>query len=78
MTAFAADPGADVAGRLGLEVERRPYFALLAAGGLGWLLAGGLALRVLPGLLSLGIRVALVCALPTLTALVREVASPDP
>lgn len=72
-----ADPWADAAERLSREVMRRPYLSLLAAGGFGCLLAGDLALRMLPGLANLGVRLAVATALPTLADVLREFASPD-
>ncbi|MEX2205472.1 MAG: hypothetical protein WEF50_04505 [Myxococcota bacterium] len=72
-----ADPWADTANRVREEVVRRPYVALLVGGGIGGLLAGVVVPRTLPGALSLGLRLALASTLPTLTKLVREVASPE-
>ena len=79
MSTPADDPWAEAAKRLRQWVARRPYLSVLAGGGVGWFLAGSLGLRMLPGLVSLGARVAVASALPTLTDIVREgVSSPDP
>ena len=72
-----AEAWADAATRLRHEIVRRPYLALLAGGGVGWLLAGSFALWALPGLVNLGIRVAVLSTLPTLAEVVSEVVSPD-
>jgi len=71
------DAWEDAATRLRQEVARRPYLALIAGGGVGCLLAGSFALWALPGLVNLGIRVAVASTLPTLAEVVREVVSPD-
>jgi hypothetical protein len=77
MSAPAIDPWIDAAERLSREVRRNPYLSLLAAGGLGCLLAGGFARRHLPGLAKLGARAALASALPALASLVREATAPE-
>ena len=73
----AEDPWADAAKRVREGVARHPYLAVAAAGGVGCFLAGGLALRLLPGLLRVGVRVAVASALPTLVQVARAVASPE-
>jgi hypothetical protein len=75
MAAPDADPWVETANRVREEVVQRPYLALLVGGGIGCLLAGGVVLRALPGVVSLGLRVALASTLPTLTEIIREVAS---
>ena len=77
MAVSVADEWADTATHLRKEVARRPYLALLAGGGLGWVVAGSFALWVLPGLVNLGFRVAVASTLPTLAVVVSEVVSPD-
>ena len=77
MTAPAIDPWAEATERLRFEIARYPYLSILAAGGLGCLLAGDLALRLLPGLASLGARVALATVLPTVADALRELAAPE-
>ena len=77
MSKAAADPWTDAAERLSREVARRPYLSLLAAGSFGCLLAGDLALRLLPRIANLGVRLAVATALPTLADVLREVTSPD-
>jgi hypothetical protein len=59
------------------EVARRPYLALLAAGGLGSLLAGGHALRILPRWLESEIRLAIATTLPAFAELGREISAPE-
>ena len=77
MSAPAADPWSDAAERLSREVARRPYLSLLAAGGLGCLLAGDLALRLLPGLANLGVRLAVATALPGLAQVLYPAGGPE-
>ncbi len=77
MSTAAAAPWADATERLARGVESHPYLTLLAAGGLGCLLAGGVARRLLPELAGAGLRVALAAALPGLASVLRD-AGPQP
>ena len=72
----SGDLWTEVANRMRDEVARRPYVTLLAGGGLGCLLAGGLALRVLPGLVDLGVRLVVATALPALARVATDPPSP--
>jgi len=67
----------DIPDRLRGEVVRRPYVALLAAGGVGCLLARGLPMRLLPRLVDIGLRLAIAAALPGLVQAVSEPSPPE-
>ena len=74
----AQDPRAEIADLVRGEVARSPYVALLAAGGVGCLLARGLPMRLLPRLVDIGLRLAIVAVLPALTHAVSEAPAPEP
>jgi len=74
----AQDPWQEIAGQVRGEVVRRPYVALLAAGGVGCVLARGLPVRLLPRLVDIGLRLAIAAVLPTLARAVSEAPAPEP
>lgn len=62
----AQDSWEDIPDRVRGEIVRRPYVALLAAGGVGCMLARGLPARLLPRLVDIGLRLAIAAVLPSL------------
>ena len=68
--ASAPDSWEDIPDRMRAEVLHRPYVALLAAGGVGCLLARGLPMRLLPRLVDIGLRLAIAAVLPVLLQVV--------
>lgn len=73
----AADSWEDIPDRVRSEVERRPYVALLAAGGVGCLLARGLPVRLLPRLVDIGLRLAIAAVLPALARAASLPSAPE-
>lgn len=68
----AEDPWAGAAKSMRAQVAGRPYLALLAAAAVGSVLARGLPLRLIAGLVRPGIRLACAAALSAATGVPRD------